>query len=288
MRQGNIHRKKGKGTIIMGKFDGILLCTDLDGTLLDNKCTVSQENIDAIEYFKKEGGAFTFATGRVPSGAAIVCDMIKPNVPGIVFNGAGIYDFEKDESLWDLSLDDGAISVVDHTLLNFPDMAFIVCTDKKVYFSKVNELIDHYMLVENLPLDLTPYKQIPMPWKKVVFIETPEEIERLMSVLSASEYFDKYDFVRSTKNYYEFLPKGASKGMGVLMLAEILGIKKERIIAVGDNENDISMLTASGLGVAVENSHPRVISVADMITSSNSNHAIAKIISDLDSGKITL
>ena len=46
----------------MGKFDGILICTDLDGTLLKNDKSVSEENLRAIEYFKREGGRFTFVT----------------------------------------------------------------------------------------------------------------------------------------------------------------------------------------------------------------------------------
>ena len=56
----------------MGKFDGILLCTDLDDTLLTTDKRVSDENSKAIEYFKSEGGLFTFATGRVPQGAKSV------------------------------------------------------------------------------------------------------------------------------------------------------------------------------------------------------------------------
>ena len=50
----------------MGKFDGYLICTDLDGTLYRNDKTVSAENREAIEYFKREGGYFTFVTGRMP------------------------------------------------------------------------------------------------------------------------------------------------------------------------------------------------------------------------------
>ena len=56
----------------MGKFDGILLCTDLDDTLLTTDKRVSDENSKAIEYFKSEGGLFTFATGRVPQGAKLM------------------------------------------------------------------------------------------------------------------------------------------------------------------------------------------------------------------------
>ncbi|MBQ3226919.1 MAG: HAD hydrolase family protein, partial [Clostridia bacterium] len=50
----------------MGKFDGVLICTDLDGTLLKKDKTISEENLKAIEYFKREGGFFTIVTGRMP------------------------------------------------------------------------------------------------------------------------------------------------------------------------------------------------------------------------------
>ena len=50
----------------MKKFDGILICTDLDGTILDDNKNISAENLDAIEYFKSEGGLFNFVTGRMP------------------------------------------------------------------------------------------------------------------------------------------------------------------------------------------------------------------------------
>ena len=49
----------------MKKFDGIMICTDLDGTLLQSDKTISEENTRAIEYFKSEGGRFTFITGRM-------------------------------------------------------------------------------------------------------------------------------------------------------------------------------------------------------------------------------
>ena len=48
----------------MGKFDGMLICTDLDGTLLRRDKTVSMENLEAIEHFKAEGGYFTFIIAR--------------------------------------------------------------------------------------------------------------------------------------------------------------------------------------------------------------------------------
>ncbi len=57
------------------------LCTDLDDTLLTTDKRVSDENSKAIEYFKSEGGLFTFATGRVPQGAKLMLNYVHPNAP---------------------------------------------------------------------------------------------------------------------------------------------------------------------------------------------------------------
>ena len=76
----------------MGKFDGILICPDLDGTLYKNDKTISDKNRKAIEYFKREGGYFTFITGRLPYYSTYAYDSVKPNVPFGCINGGGVYD----------------------------------------------------------------------------------------------------------------------------------------------------------------------------------------------------
>ena len=82
------------------KFEGMLFCTDLDGTLYNDEKTVSKQNLDAIEYFKSEGGLSTFITGRAPASAKEIYNAIKPNAPFGCFNGAGIYDGRADKYLW--------------------------------------------------------------------------------------------------------------------------------------------------------------------------------------------
>ena len=73
----------------MKKFENLLFCTDLDGTLLNDEKQISRENLDAIEYFKSEGGKFTFITGRPPIISFDTYNKIKPNVPFGCFNGGG-------------------------------------------------------------------------------------------------------------------------------------------------------------------------------------------------------
>ena len=76
----------------MGKFDGMLVCTDLDGTLYRDDKSISSKNKEAIEYFKSEGGLFTFITGRLPYYSVDAYNAIQPNAPFGCINGGGIYD----------------------------------------------------------------------------------------------------------------------------------------------------------------------------------------------------
>ena len=80
--------------IFMGIFDGVLICTDLDGTLLKKDKSISDENKKAIEYFKNEGGYFTFVTGRMANFVKDVIHQVKPNAPIGCVNGGGLYDYE--------------------------------------------------------------------------------------------------------------------------------------------------------------------------------------------------
>ena len=122
----------------MGKFDGILLCTDLDGTLLRKDKSVSDENIKAIEYFKAEGGYFTFITGRMPYTSAKIYETVKPNVPIGCINGGGVFDFEKDKYLMMRTLPEDAFELVKHIESEISDIGVQVNTSRNIYFTKDN------------------------------------------------------------------------------------------------------------------------------------------------------
>lgn len=272
----------------MGKFDGILLCTDLDGTLLTSKSIVSDENIKAINYFKSEGGKFVFVTGRVPKGAGLMRKWVEPNAPIVVFNGAGIYDFEKEELLWGAYLTEDAKKVVEYVEARTPDFGLVVCTDEKVYFPVMNDWVDAYYKLENMPLDRTPWREIKEKWKKALFVINSDYMQIVIDAVEESGYRNDFHFVKSCANYYEIIPKGQNKGTGLEKLCKITGIPKENVIAIGDNENDIEMIQYAGLGVAVGNATESVKKIADIVTVTNDENAVAKIIWDLDKGLLNM
>ena len=96
----------------MGIFDGILICTDLDGTLLKEDKTISKENLDAIDFFKREGGYFTFVTGRMPFYASDMYNMVGPNAPFGCINGGGLYDAVAGDYIWKMVLPYDVVDLV--------------------------------------------------------------------------------------------------------------------------------------------------------------------------------
>lgn len=284
-------RAKGhgrKGCKKMGKFDGVLLCTDLDDTLLTDDKQISEENKKAIEYFKSEGGLFTFATGRVVHGAKMMLERITPNAPMICFNGGGIYDFKHDKLLWSAQLDEKAAEVVEFVERKFPQAGIEVCSETTVYIAKSNRIVQEHLAFEKLPEAYMDYHQIKDTWKKVIFMVEREEIPEVRSFILNSKFADKYTFIRSSPNYYEMLPKGSDKGSGLLKLAEILRIDPKMTVGIGDNENDISLITLAGVGIAVANAIPEARSAADYITVDNNSSAVSAVIHAINDGQIKI
>lgn len=278
-----------EGEIIMGKFDGFLICTDLDGTLLKKDKTISSENIEAIEYFKKEGGLFTIVTGRMPHAAFDICKNARINAPFGCINGGGLYDYHKGEYIWTAETPDYVnelIRVIDE---NFPNVGIQVNTFYKTYFSKENSVMAYFREITKLPNLVINYKDVKEPIAKILFgIETEEEMQDVIKTLNSHPLAEKFDFVRSEKSLYEILPKGIGKGTSIIKLCEYLNIDRNKTIAVGDYDNDISMFNAAGVGIAVKNACKEAQSAADFITVSNEEHAIAKVIYDLEEGKYIL
>ena len=272
----------------MKKFEGILICTDLDGTLLKNDKTISSNNLSAIEYFKNEGGIFTFVTGRMPFFADIY-EKVNPNAPFGCINGGGIYDHRNQKYLWTEVISESVLELVKYAEENIPQIGVQVNTFDKIYFCKDNPAMVEFREITGVPNIVCSYEDINEPIAKIVFGDKSDiTINQLKELLDSHPMAKDFDFIRSEKTLYEILPKGISKGTVLLKIAQILGIDSNRTVAVGDYNNDISMLNAAKVGVAVSNAVPEAKAVADYITVSNEEHAIEKIIDDIDSGMLTI
>ena len=267
----------------MGKFDGILLCTDLDGTLLRDDKSISPENRTAIEYFKREGGYFTFVTGRMPSYVWNMYHAVQPNAPVGCVNGGGLYDYASERYLWTYGLSRDVMELVAYIDAEMPTMGIQLNTFDTVYFCKESSALADFRAETGVPNIVCPYREVTGPIAKILFADRDgDRITHLASLLNAHPRADEFDFIRSDRTLYEILPRGIHKGVALSKLAEILGIDPRRTVAVGDYDNDVGMLRTAGLGVAVSNATEAVKAAADMITVSNEQHAIAAIIDRIE------
>ena len=270
----------------MGKFDGILICTDLDGTLYKSDKTISRENKEAIEYFKSEGGYFTFITGRLPYYSRDAYLTIRPNAPFGCTNGAGVYDGDCERYVWSLELSTDAFALVDTIDRLFPSVGIELCAFYDTYFAKESSATVIHRERTGLAYLPCDYRAFDLPLGKIMFCtEREEEILGVERTLRSHPLSGKFDFIRSERSLFEILPKGVDKSLSLKKISEYLDVDISRTVAIGDYDNDVAMIRAAGLGVAVSNASPGAIAAADLVTVSNDEHAIARVIFDIESRK---
>ena len=272
----------------MKRFQGLLLCTDLDGTLLSSDRTISKENLDAIEYFKAEGGAFTFITGRMPYFVTDLVAAVRPNAPVGCINGGGLYDFSTQSYLYTKELPRTSLELVRAVDEAIEGIGIQINTFDRIYFCRENEAMEHFRRATGVSNLQKPYGEVDEPFAKIVFGDTEEEkLLGTLRLLAEHPKADAFRFIRSEKTLCEILPKGISKGSILPRLAASLGTTLSRTVAMGDYNNDIEMLRIAGIGVAVANATPEVKAVADLVTVSNDESALAAVINAIDRGDIS-
>ncbi len=270
----------------MGKFDGIIICTDLDGTLYRGDKTVSDENREAIEYFKREGGYFTFITGRMPNYSMDAYEAAQPNVSFGCANGGGVYDAVNEKYLWTHGgMIPEVLELVRHIDESFPTVGIQTITFENTYFSKENVVQEYFRSVTGLPNLVRHYDDVTEPIAKMIFaIAYEDEVKAVENALKNHPKAHLFDFVRSEKHLFEILPKGVDKGLGLRKLVECLGCDMEKTVAVGDFDNDVGMLKTARYGIAVANCSQKAREAADYVTVSNEEHALAQVIYDIEKG----
>ncbi len=269
----------------MGKFDGRLLISDMDGTILNHEkkpLKISDENREAILYFQSEGGLFTFGTGRIPCSARPFMEGFSVNAPIVTFNGAAVYDMEKDEYLWTMPLPDTAMEAVRYVDAHFPNSGIEIYRAERAYHCKQNmRTVEQFRDEQIPPIEAKP-EEVPLPWMKVLFAQECEETVLLRSAMEKNRFFEEYTLTQSGPLYYEILNKKANKGVALLKLCALLGISPRDVIAVGDGLNDKEMLACAGVGIAPQGSVPEALAAADKICVPCRDHVLFDIVYHLE------
>lgn len=269
----------------MGKFDGWLLCSDMDGTLIDDNHIISGENKKAIMYFKEQGGKFTYATGRHYKSICDKFEGLLPDLPIITVNGCGIYDFYKDEYLNLTEIRGDLKGIIKYVEQEFPFAGIEIIRPEDIVFYRENNATQRHYELEKLSQMkvISDIDKIEKPWLKLLFAQEPEETDALEQKILKSNFAKDYKLVRSHAYYYEIMDKSISKGFAIETICREYNIPRERVIAIGDNDNDLEMLKFAGISAAPSNGSDDALKEADIITRDNNNSAVADLIEKLES-----
>lgn len=265
-----------------------IIAVDMDGTLLNDNKLVSDYNLNMINRAVEAGVKFVIASGRVPSGLKFYEATVANNQPMICCNGAIILD-HKNEIIYSNPMSKGSLlKIIDilreekDTYYHFYDEG-IIYTEQFGYaaekFYKFNRTIDKKFRVEiRIIVDSKEFiKNTKCDISKIVVID--DDIEYLKSLRKKIDKILEVETTKSDMNNIEIMTKGTSKGNGLRLLAQHYGISVEECIAIGNDENDISMIEAAGLGVAVYNARDSIKKYANYVTEKdNNNGAIGEVI----------
>ncbi len=277
----------------MGKFDGVLLASDFDNTLIyteeamrrgEEMPGLSPRNRAALEYFMAEGGRFAVATGRALAAFIRYAPQIPMNAPYIVCNGAALYDPEDGKYLLTDMLDGVARDRGQEVLDHFPAVAVEAYhIDNVIYGVNPNEFTHrHERLTRVIIKEAPSLMEVPLPLGKLLFEGEHEDLLRVQDFLRERGWDRDYELIFSGRNLLEMTVKGATKGGMLRHLAERLGISMEHVYCAGDEANDVSMLTAAKEGFAPANCVDAVRSCGATVVCHARDDAMAEIIAILD------
>ena len=277
----------------MGKFDGVLLASDFDNTLIYTEEALRtgapvpplpERNRRALEYFMAEGGRFAVATGRALAAFINYAEAVPMNVPGVVCNGAAIYDFEKGEYLETAMLDSSARERGQTVLDRFPTVAVEAYhIDNVIHAVHPNAITrQHERITQAAVTEAPSLMDVPLPLGKLLFEAEHETLEEVLAFLTARGWAGDYELIFSVSHLLEMTVKGANKGGMVRRLAARLGVSMEHVYCAGDEANDISMLTAAKQGFAPANCAQAVRDCGATVVCSAQEGAIAQVVEILD------
>lgn len=264
-----------------------ILFVDLDDTLIRKDKTIPEENKTAIIKLLEQGHYFVVVTGKpIEIGRRVIKDLglTMPGCYMVAFNGAVIYDCAADRVLSERTL---PMDIVREILEEADREGIHVQTYQRNYIltREHNEELDFYLEHAKMEYKLVPdiFSCLEKEPNKVIAISVDGQV-------SLQELKEKFQFKHpkmkercscffSSDEYLEFCPKDVNKGLGVKYLSEFLNIPVENTVAVGDERNDIPMIEAAHVGVAVKNAFSELKQVADYITQKDHEHgAVAEVI----------
>ncbi|MET3558901.1 Cof subfamily protein (haloacid dehalogenase superfamily) [Streptococcus rupicaprae] len=256
-----------------------LVAVDIDGTLITDQRQITPDVFEAVQEAKAQGVKVVIATGRPIAGVKELLAQLKLDEPGnyvITFNGGLVQETATGEDIVSetMTYDDYMeIELLSRKL----GVHMHAITKDGIYTANRNigKYTVHEANLVNMPIFYrTPEEMADKAIVKMMFIDDAEILDAAIQKLPA-DLHERYNLVKSAPFYLEVLKKTVSKGAAIQHLADKLGLDMSQTMAIGDEENDRTMLEVVGTPVVMENGNPEIKKLAKHITKSNNDSGVA-------------
>lgn len=265
-----------------------LIAFDLDGTFLDDRKNCVKENMDAIRAAAQRGVYIVPCSGRIYSGMPEEIRRLDFVRYAVAINGAEVYDSKDDKVIYraEIPLED-AEKIFDYaeTLPALYDcyMGSRGWMDRRFYDNMSDMIVDETIrkMIGQLRSPVDNFRQFvrdsSLPLQKIQLMFRDLD-RRKLEMGRIAELFPDYAVTSSLYNNIEINVKAANKGAGLKALCDYLGLDLSEAMALGDGGNDVTMLKAAGIGVAMGNADESVKACADVVVGTNEQAGVAEAI----------
>ncbi|GMA08482.1 hypothetical protein GCM10025886_16330 [Tetragenococcus halophilus subsp. flandriensis] len=264
-----------------------LVMSDIDGTILNDQHSVDENLSENIQQLKEKGIPFVLASARSPLGMfPLAKELDLGSNPIVCYNGALILEGTQDNYRTineHLVEQEEAKLVLNAIKKYFPQVSINLYSGKQWLADKRDKWVDIEAAITNeTPKEQnlqTLLSEEDVPVHKLLLVEEAEVIQELYGFLQGLE-LKHSSFYLSKDNYLELTSKKVSKERALTEVAKHYDISLANTMAIGDNFNDLPMLSLAGLGVAMANAPQKVKEKANIETQNNNEQGVSQAIQD--------
>jgi len=265
-----------------------ILFTDLDGTLLRDHREIGDYTREVLTLWANAGHKLVLCSGRDLNSVKDVKEAINLHFPGmylIGYNGGQIWDCDNEKTIYKISLKPHQILHIMKTAAEH-GIHIHTYTDTHILAPCDDKELQYYQRVIKTPVIYNPDEKTLAESDAckclAIKLHGHDDLEKLRHDLLPWAKEEGITMLYSNPYYLEFFPSASGKGPAVKKLCELLNINPYLSVAAGDAENDISMIEASGMGIAMVNGSDDIKNAATTITEFDSDHdGLAHVLVDL-------
>lgn len=222
-----------------------LVVSDIDGTLNNKLRRTPKINTKAIDSFVHElKGNFTLASARsVPSMRPHYLNLPNVKTPAIILNGAGIYDYQKEEMVWFNPIKESSVELIREAMKKFRFLEIGVFASNMIYLVRPRIMSEVMMLIDRLPFKrLRTIDEVPKGnWGKIICF-CPLGQTKIVKKFFAQRLGEDHYLIDTGPISFDLVDRNTNKGYAVHVLSDMMGIERDKISAIGDYYNDWDML----------------------------------------------